>query len=189
MTNNFVKSVMDNKHNLYVAATFSLFGTHRSCKFKIDTGCNYTCIPVKRLNVSDDAARKLKQQALDNGIPYTRSYGVSDTEQIKENDKKQLLQGKHMECTSLKFQHKIHDFVIGNCNLGTTEIGINYDRIGNILLGMDILKDWDIHIGRLDNGQTIFLGCPKEQINSDYLFELERLLKQSIKVNVAILEK
>lgn len=51
---------MDSKNNFYVASTFTLFNTSRSCKFKLDTGCNKTCIPIKKLNVSDRAARMLK---------------------------------------------------------------------------------------------------------------------------------
>ncbi len=51
---------------------------------------------------------------------------------------------------------------------------INYDRASNILIGMDILKEWDIHIGTIDTGETIFLGCPKGQINDEYLQELEK---------------
>lgn len=54
---------------------------------------------------------------------------------------------------------------------------VNYKRSGNILIGMDILKTWDIHIGNDESGKTIFLACPYNQINDEYLLELERMFK------------
>ena len=43
-----------------------------------------------------------------------------------------------------------------------------------ILIGMDILKDFDFRCGESEwNGEHLFLGCLKENINSDYLNELQ----------------
>ena len=173
MKNKFICSKMDSKNNFYVAATFTLFDTSRSCRFKLDTGCNKTCIPIKRLNVSDNAAHLLKQKAIDDKVPYVRSYGVSDTQLTKYNDQILIDEGKEIDCTALRFEHKVTDFRIGDCMLGEVNIGINYDRTGNILLGMDILKNWDIHIGTVETGDTIFMGCPRAQINDDYLLALD----------------
>lgn len=173
MKNKFIYSKMDSKNSFYVASTFTLFNTSRSCKFKLDTGCNKTCIPIKKLNVSDRAARILKQRAIDEHVPYVRSYGVSDTQMTKYNDQILMKEGKAIDCTALRFEHRVKDFSIGECLLGDLDVGINYDRTGNILLGMDILKNWDIHIGTIDTGDTIFMACPKDQINDEYLMALE----------------
>ncbi|MCI9571636.1 hypothetical protein [uncultured Acetatifactor sp.] len=44
-----------------------------------------------------------------------------------------------------------------------------------ILIGMDILKDFDFRCGESEwNGEYLFLGCLKENINSDYLNELHK---------------
>ena len=44
-----------------------------------------------------------------------------------------------------------------------------------ILIGMDILKDFDFRCGESEwNGEHLFLGCLKENINSDYLNELHK---------------
>ena len=40
---------------------------------------------------------------------------------------------------------------------------------------MDILKDWDIHIGTISTGETIFLACPKDMLNDEYFLELNKL--------------
>lgn len=87
-----------------------------------------------------------------------------------------------MQCSAISFKHEVNDVVIkrqginGNDNIkypiGNIEVYINYDRKGNILLGMDIMKDWDIHIGTISTGETIFLACPKDQLNDEYYIEL-----------------
>ena len=78
-----------------------------------------------------------------------------------------------MDCEAMKFKHSIYNFSIGGVPINHNYIHINYDRKSNILIGMDILKDWDIHIGTINTGETIFLGCPKDQINDEYLQELD----------------
>ena len=55
------------------------------------------------------------------------------------------------------------------------EVKVSYDRTGNILIGMDILKDWDIHMGTVTTGETIFLACPKERLNNEYFEQLDKL--------------
>ena len=90
-----------------------------------------------------------------------------------KNHKKPKTYDEKMVCEALKFRHDIYDFEINGLPISHSYIYVNYNRKGNILIGMDILKDWDIHIRTIDTGENIFLGCPKEQINDAYLQELE----------------
>lgn len=146
---------------------------------KIDTGCMKTSIPIKKIligtqSIKELKAFKLKQDAINNNIQYERSYGVSDTASIRKHDDMLISQGKLIECTSLKFKQKADIFEIANFSLGSPIIGVNYDRTGNILIGMDIMKDWDIHIGKdVKTQETIFLACPYNNINEEYLIALE----------------
>ena len=49
-------------------------------------------------------------------------------------------------------------------------VKISYDRSGNILIGMDLLSQMDIHIGKSKIlGKTVFLACPYASMNADYL--------------------
>lgn len=52
-----------------------------------------------------------------------------------------------IECPAMKFEHGISDFVIGGVGISSDKICLNYDRSGNILIGMDVLQNRDIHIG------------------------------------------
>lgn len=103
-------------------------------------------MPIRNL-VSEKAALKMKIEDIKNQVPYQRSYGVSDTEEVKRKDKLLIRQGRLLECTSLKFEHRFDNIILNNYHLGESVIQINYDRTGNILIGMDILSYMDIHMG------------------------------------------
>lgn len=137
---------------------------------KIDTGCSISTIPLSKFELPDSMLSKLKSEDINSGIDYLISYGV------ETGGRKHAIPKTYddkMACTALKFKHTVSNFEISGVSISHDSLYINYDRSGNILIGMDILKDWDIHIGTIDTGETIFLGCPKEQINNGYLQELE----------------
>ena len=73
----------------------------------------------------------------------------------------------------MKFEHVVSNFNIAGVKVNTSKICLNYNRNGNILIGMDILKDWDIHIGTIETGETIMLACPKENLNEEYYRALQ----------------
>lgn len=139
---------------------------------KIDTGCSISTVPLRRLKVSDTLCKTLKKIDIINEIPYFLSYGIESgglrhTVPITVDEK--------MECPAMKFTHKISDFTIGGVKISSDKICLNYDRKGNILIGMDILKDWDIHIGvSKETGKSLFLACPVKNKSEEYLDTLKR---------------
>ena len=186
MTNNYIKiSMIPTKHGIggsfVTKANFKLDNMKMplyNVEVKIDTGCSISTITAKKLNIPLSKLSQLKIEDIENNIAYHLSYGVETggqrhTEPRTFNEK--------MKCSAMKFEHSISDFTINGVKISNKTIHINYDRTSNILIGMDILKDWDIHIGTVDDsdlveyGETIFIACPKDQINDDYLLELERL--------------
>lgn len=74
----------------------------------------------------------------------------------------------------MKFEHGISDFMIGGVKISSDKIYLNYDRKGNILIGMDILKDWDIHIGVSKvTGKSLLIACPMINKCREYIDALE----------------
>lgn len=52
---------------------------------------------------------------------------------------------------------------------------VSYDRTGNILIGMDVLSQMDIHIGKSKIlGKTVLIACPYEGMNQEYLKALSQ---------------
>lgn len=167
MMNNYLKSIL--KGNVFWSLLeLGLNEEIYKIPCKIDTGCSYSNVPIQNI-VSEKEARKMKMEDIKNRVPYQRSYGVSDTEEIKRKDKELILQGRLLECTSLKFEHRFDNIVLNNYNLGERVIRINYDRTGNILIGMDILSLMDIHMGTdRKSGEYVLMGCLKDNINIEY---------------------
>lgn len=134
---------------------------------KIDTGCSISTIPLKRLKVSDTLCKVLKESDIFNHIPYYLSYGIESgglkhTVPVTDSEK--------MNCPAMKFEHGISDFTVAGMRIPCDKICLNYDRRGNILIGMDILQNWDIHMGTSRiTGKNLFLACPKESICQEYL--------------------
>ena len=137
---------------------------------KIDTGCPYTSIPVRKLGISNEKASLMKQiDCLNPLIRKEISFGVNDSKEKRESDKEKFRTGKYMELQSVTFQHKDLEIEFDGICLKKDFVKISYDRSGNILIGMDLLSQMDIHIGKSRIlGKTIFLACPYASLNSDY---------------------
>ena len=177
MMKSFIAVKYDN-YSFVAPLHIKLLGLDITVKCKIDTGCMYTCVPIRSLltgtlSKREKYALQLKQVAIDNHLPFERSYGVSDNFAVRERDKILIRQGNLIDCKSLKFKHEVELFEIANCILDIKTVGVNYDRMNNILIGMDILSKLDIHIGKDRNsGNTLLLVCPLNNINKDYLDEI-----------------
>ena len=143
---------------------------------KIDTGCPYTSIPIRRLGISSMKAQQMKQRdCADDRIKKEISFGVNDTKEKWNADKEKFRAGKYMELKSITFQHGDFEIDFGGICISNDHVKVSYDRTGNILIGMDVLSQMDIHIGKSKIlGQTIFIACPYDCMNQEYLEALNQ---------------
>lgn len=161
---------LSDKNEFKIDGDIELFDEVRHLTFKIDTGCSITTIPFKKIgDFSNEVVLNYKKTAIKEGRPYKRSYGVSDSREKMEKDKELIRLGKLEECTSLKFLYNDCVINFGNYRI-TSDIHINFDRTGNILIGMDILSKFDFHCGRsLKTDEYLFIGCLKSNITQKYV--------------------
>lgn len=179
MKNSYIKSYL-NCHNEFRAfASLYLFGTlFTNVNVKIDTGCSSTTFLTSKLGLPKEESQRLKlHDCNDKSIRKIISFGVNDSKAFRE---KSLLafrthQYEHLTCVS--FVHKIKNLEIAGTPTKNSEVKVNYDRTGNILIGMDIISTWDTHIGKLNSGETLLLACPKNCLNHEYYDELERFFE------------
>lgn len=153
---------------------------------KIDTGCSISTVPMAKFSLLKPMLNQLKSDDITNEVDYILSYGV------ESGGKKHTMPKTYddkMKSEALKFEHKVSQFEICGISLSNNRLYINYDRKGNILIGMDILKNWDIHIGTAGTGETVFLGCPKDRINDGYLLELENTFHIASDINAAVIRQ
>ncbi len=88
-----------------------------------------------------------------------------------------------MELNSISFKHTVKDFILGDLSLGNFPISVSYDRTGNTLIGMDILKKLDIFIGKNKKEEIVLIACPGNQESQSFVAVLSELIdvKKSVK--------
>lgn len=177
MKNKYIKIKLNKNNEFRTTADLTVLGdTYFDVNVKIDTGCPRTVIPVSKLGISKFKANILKTVAIaDNTIEKSIGFGVNDTEEYKKKAKEDFEAGNYAGLKSISFTHKVEDFFIDNVPITKDAVRVNYDGVGNVLIGMDIMKDWDIHIGTTPTGETLFLACPQDQLNDEYFMELNRI--------------
>lgn len=177
MKSKYIKIKLNENNEFRTTADLTILGdTYFDVNVKIDTGCPRTVLPVSRLGISKPKASVLKNIAIaDATVTKSIGFGVNDTEEYKKQAKKDFENGNYANLKAISFTHNVDNFFIDNVYIKKDKIRINYDGIGNVLIGMDIMKDWDIHIGTIDTGETVFIACPKDRLNDEYFIELNRL--------------
>lgn len=135
---------------------------------KIDTGAMKTLIPLKTLGYSDKFCQDLKKYYLDNNYKYGFARGIERSANISQD----LSIRK-----DIVFSTNISNLVISDYSIirdNSRSVRVSCDTTGNILLGMDILKDFDFHCGLSKiTGTYVFIGCLKSNITEEYLDALE----------------
>lgn len=176
MKNSFIKLYMNPNKEFRTSASLTLFGTRfTNVNVKIDTGCSTTTILASRLGIPKTITQKLKKQDCNNTlIKKDISFGVNDSPQFRQNAKSAFQSRQYEQLPCVSFVHEIKHFEISGTPIENTNIKVNYDRTGNILIGMDIISTWDTHIGTLNTGETLLLACPKNRLNFTYFKELEK---------------
>lgn len=169
MSNFILAKLNEEKNSFFTECRLSLFDIDAFNIIKIDTGCAYSNIAFQSFfDASKETARRRKGLALISHTKQYISFGASDTQSDRELAKDMIKRGKILDCKAVSFAYdttlNFHTYSI------QTEIRVNFDRDGNSLLGMDILKDFDIHIGKsLLTGEITFLGCRKEDVSAEYI--------------------
>lgn len=179
MKNRYIKLYMNQHNEFRTYASLSLFGTQfTNINVKIDTGCGATTILTSKLGIPKTEAQRLKKRDCeDSSIGKAVSFGVNDNKQFREEAKAAFRAKQFENLSCVSFIHEIKNLEIAGTTIGNTEVKVNYDRTGNILIGMDVISTWDTHIGTLETGETVLLACPKKCINFEYYEELEKFFK------------
>lgn len=164
MNKDFLIIKLNSKNEFRTTASFELNEMKFSAvDVKIDTGCPHTSFPMLKLGLSEEAAYKLKEKDCnDDAVLKTISFGVNDTKVKRDEDKRKFKSKRFMELNSISFKHKAKDFSLGSLKLGDYSISVSYDRTGNTLIGMDVLKNLEIFIGKNNLGETVLIACQQE---------------------------
>ncbi len=147
----------------------------RRSGIKIDTGAYGTLIPLKTLGWQESEIDGLTDTILSkdiNSLTILRGVESNNTETPNEIRKWPLEKIKQYK--GLVLQTNVEKMNIGGLEFNNSKVRVTTSSEGNILLGMDILSQMDIHIGQSKITEcTTLLACPYCSINEEYLVALE----------------
>lgn len=136
---------------------------------KIDTGCNYSSLSALTIGFDEEEALKQKELDLENGnIPHFSTRNAGTTKLQILNDRIQYVCSHKDKIENVVFGHKAHNITIAGMSIDDMEFKVSYDTNHPILLGMDVLKQFDIHIHTTSDDKTILLACPLYYMSDKY---------------------
>lgn len=189
--NKFVLAKLSDRGEFRTSVKCDLLGTSvEHTNLKIDTGARGTLLPLRTVNFHsnfDISAYKdvnafyhdYKKRLHDKGFAIKYLRGVTNSKKFPDNIKKIDRDDVIFACPILNLY--VDDYFI----FPKHEISVSCDTSGNVLLGMDILKNFDYHCGdslvndknnSINIGNHIFIGCLQNDINEEYLEALKRYL-------------
>ncbi len=180
---NFIKSKLVN--NAFRCNMYFKFENKEDVNISviIDTGCTSSHISADLIYIfmSDEERLDTKQKYMEIRNKVL-GRGI-------ESFNKDINTELSISNTNVVIQQKMYNCIINGVHIGNKLLNVSYDTSQAALIGMSILKDWDIHIGKNKNNDIILLACPYENINQEYLKELESEFNLISASNAAIINK
>lgn len=183
MTNNYIAAELSRKREFRVDFACNICNIETDFTYrkesiksgiKIDTGAQRTLIPLKTLGWSDIAITTLIETAysLDkNSFSIVR--GVESNNNLTTAELHDMSLDDLKRYKGLAVKVRASYIKIGSILVNNIDVKVTTQTTGSVLLGMDVLKNWDIHVGRDRNSDNILLlACPLDNINKDYLNEI-----------------
>lgn len=148
----------------------------------LDTGCSHSHISADLIYIffSDKERLKTKEKFMSKR-PKSIGTGVESNGKVNNTDANDINNPRVM------ISQKCYKVYINDICIGNRYLNVSYDTNQVALIGMEILKDWDIHIGKNKQRQTVLLGCPYNQLNQDYYRALENEFGISQNINSSII--
>jgi hypothetical protein len=178
----YIESVLENnKFMCNFKASYENIDTV-NFEIQIDTGCQHSLISMNLMYIflSDEDMLKDKLKWL-KCRKYAISHGIESAN--KNTDDNLNIYNKNITVENIFYNISINDI-----NIGNKHMYVSYDTTGIALLGMSIMKDWDIHIGKdITTGEVKLLACPNNQLNNDYFEALERIFGISSNIQSSLM--
>ncbi len=167
----------DFKSDIYgIHGESTFYPSIRQSGIKIDTGAHGILIPLRTLCWTDAQIQKL----LDDAVKHSRKSlsvinGVESTNTITSNQLRNESESFIKSYKGVAISILADKIVVGNLEFNDIPVRVTPHTTGNILLGMDVIKKMDNHIGTSRfSGETVLLACPENAISKDYLGALDR---------------
>jgi hypothetical protein len=170
----YIESIL--QHNKFTCKLTALFeGTDNvDMKAVLDTGCTNSHISIDKMFIFLGNEQYEEKEKWMNMRDYTLGTGVESNNKINNN--KITYTKLDVSNPRIMVANRYYNVHINGINIGNGILFTSYDTSDVALIGMSIMKDWDIHIGKdITTGKVKLLACPNNQLNNDYFEALERI--------------
>lgn len=187
--NEFRSDFMCSINNIDLESIY-IKGIRRS-GIKLDTGACGTLIPLRTLGWTNTQIENLVEETYRlNKYAFSVVHGVENNNRQSQNNILRMTLNEIKQFRGLAIKIKAAKIIVGNFEFNNIDLRVTTQTEANILLGMDIMKNWDIHIGQSKiTEECMFIACPYDKINDDYLLALESHFGTGTAVNSALVRK
>lgn len=134
----------------------------------IDTGCTHSHISADLFTIFFSDSEKVNEK--DKWIKKRTAgigKGVESMNQVIDFT-------VHKNNPRVVVQHRFYDIKLNNIDIGNAYVNVSYDTHMVALIGMEFIKDIDIHIGISNKtGKYTLIACPKNKLNDEYYKALD----------------
>lgn len=185
----FLKLFLSNSLEFRADFEATIYGIHsRSVYFpfikqtgiKIDTGAHGILIPLRTLGWDPNEIEKFVNANMHDKSKLSVLHGVESTNSLSNTDLRNSSDSFIKAYKGLVITTVADELKVGSLRLTDTTVRVTPFSTGNILLGMDVLKDIDTHIG-IDkvSGKTILLSGTYDE-NGDVYEEFLKALEKHL---------
>ena len=173
--NSFIYSELSRYDEFRVSFFCRHHNIPKYAEIKIDTGAVYSLVPLKTLGVLKADREELRKLYVDKNMIGGVLHGVEGVfKDILRKEIDNMSRNDKLNQRCFTFWDRFSGVEAGGYALGDRLIRTTCDTDGNILLGMDILKDFDFHIGVSSmTGKHTFIGCMRDAISDEYIKALK----------------
>ena len=176
---NYLYALIDkeakSRYSVVVTSDLSGFDNKRvSFNAVLDTGCQRTKLSALLTGWSDVGSYLEKdiRNYRDGKLKPVPSYGVSDDRQGLDMDN---LSDKDLRSNKIIcYPHKLSSFSINGYSLeGMFDCKVSYLHTSDSLIGMNILRKLEIHMGYSHKAKTnVLIACQRRRLNRDFFIAL-----------------
>lgn len=148
----------------------------------IDTGCMYSNIPLRSLCYTAKECEEFKRKDIESYrkglIKASTSHGV-ETGNDRGKRVSEMSDEEIMQSTAVGFKHLLQNVRLGTMMFNNLPVKLNYDRTSSMLLGMNVLRNFEIFTGDslindydhdIEKGDHILVASPKYVDDKEELY-------------------
>jgi hypothetical protein len=184
----YIKSILQNRK--FVCKLTAVFENTDNIDIKaiLDTGCTSSHISIDKMFIflGDDQYKEkekwmnIRDYTLGTGIESHNKLGNSKITHTKQD----------IVNPRIMVANKYYNVHINGINIGNRPLMTSYDTSDVALIGMSIMKDWDMHIGKdIKTNKITLLACPYNQLNDEYFEALENTFGIYTSIGASIIYK